>query len=72
MEPKIEQVSRRDLISKVSIAEFWWEHQRLCFAFTMRGKPYIQVQGGQMDLEKAAALRMAMGLAEDWLLGQKT
>jgi hypothetical protein len=37
---------------------------------TVNGKPYIQLNGGQMNLEKAKATGVALDLAYDWLMEQ--
>ena len=56
--------------SDMLIAEFWHEHSKICLAYFVNGKPYIQVHGGQMDLAKAKATGVALDLAHDWLMEQ--
>jgi hypothetical protein len=67
---EIERVVHTPKNSDVLIAEFWHEHSKICFAYTVLGKPYIQLRGGQMDLAKAKATGVALDLAYDWLMEQ--
>jgi hypothetical protein len=67
---QIERVITRPKHSDLLVAEFWHEHSKICFAYTVHGKPYIQLHGGQMDLSKAKATGVALDLAYDWLMEQ--
>ena len=67
---QIERVVIRPKHSDVLVAEFWHDHSKVCFAYTVNGKPYIQLHGGQMDLEKAKAVGVALDLAYDWVMEQ--
>jgi hypothetical protein len=67
---QIERVVRRPDDQEMLVAEFWHEHSRICFAYFVHGKPYIQLHGGQMDLAKAKATGAALDLAYDWLMEQ--
>jgi hypothetical protein len=67
---EIERVVIKPKHSDVLVAEFWHEHSKICFAYTVNRKPYIQLHGGQMDLEKAKATGVALDLAYDWLMEQ--
>lgn len=52
----------------IPMAEFYCEHRRLCMAYLVAGKPFIQVAGGQMTMEQAGVLQAAVDLAKEWLL----
>jgi hypothetical protein len=67
---QIERVVTQPKNSGMLVAEFWHEHSKIYFAYTVHGKPYIQVHGGQMDLAKAKATGVALDLAHDWLMEQ--
>jgi len=67
---EIERVVTRPKHSDMEVAEFWHEHSKICFAYFVHGKPFIQLHGGQMDLAKAKATGAALDLAYDWLMEQ--
>jgi hypothetical protein len=67
---QIERVVHKPKHSDLLVAEFWYDHSKICFAYTVNGKPYIQIHGGQMDLEKAKAVGVALDLAYDWVMEQ--
>ena len=67
---QIERVVHKPKHSDLLVAEFWHDHSKICFAYTVNGKPYIQLNGGQMNLEKAKATGVALDLAYDWLMEQ--
>jgi hypothetical protein len=67
---EIERIVSRPNHSDILVAEFWHDHSKICFAYFVHGKPYIQLHGGQMDLSKAKATGAALDLAYDWLMEQ--
>jgi hypothetical protein len=67
---QIERVVHKPKYSDLLVAEFWHDHAKICFAYTVNGKPFVQLHGGQMDLEKAKATGVALDLAYDWLMEQ--
>lgn len=67
---EIDRIVTRPKYADMLVAEFWHAHSKICFAYTVNGKPYIQLHGGQMDLAKAKATGVALDLAYDWLMEQ--